>query len=218
MKEVIRRARLRIRSVSAIVIFLVVAILVPAKLGIANRLIIAWDSSAVIFLSLAWPMMARSTPERMRRRARLQDEDRWVFLALTVGAATVSLFATAASLHSARNYSGLATALHLALAAVTIILAWGVMHTSFALHYAHMYYGDTPGGQDQGGFDFPEDTQPDYWDFMYASLVIGMTNQVSDVPVNSRPMRRLVMGHSVLSFFFNAVVLALTINMIAGAI
>lgn len=89
----------------------------------------------------------------------------------------------------------------------------------FALYYAHLYYRDDRESGTEGnvkGLDFPEEKQPDYWDFLYFSLVIGMTCQVSDVQVTSRSMRRLALMHGVLTFFFNTVILALSINIVAG--
>ena len=101
------------------------------------------------------------------------------------------------------------------LAAFTIVLCWAFTHTMFALHYAHDFY-DQRGPE--GGLTFPGNEKPDYWDFVYFSLVIGMTSQVSDVAVACRPMRRTVTAHGVISFFFNAALLALLVNIAASAI
>src|SRR5262249_2668427 len=99
----------------------------------------------------------------------------------------------------------------------TIILSWIFVHTSFTLHYAHEFYGE---GRDRklGGLKFPGDEDPDYWDFLYFSLVIAMTSQVSDVAIESKSIRRVATLHGVLAFFFNLGVLALTINMISNLI
>jgi uncharacterized membrane protein len=102
-----------------------------------------------------------------------------------------------------------------------VLASWTLTHTMFALHYAHLYYGDDPlrkGRQDRRGLRFPDERTPDFWDFLYYAFVVGMTCQVSDVQVDSRHMRRLTLGHGVLAFFFNAVILALAVNFIAGAI
>jgi uncharacterized membrane protein len=105
----------------------------------------------------------------------------------------------------------------LALGMGTILLSWLFMHTIFALHYAHEYYGE---GRDAsiGGLDFPGGQDPDHWDFLYFSFVIAMTSQVSDVQITSKVVRRLVNIHGVLSFFFNVAVLALMINMVSSLI
>jgi uncharacterized membrane protein len=94
-----------------------------------------------------------------------------------------------------------------------------LVHTLFAVHYAHGYYGDAPRdgrGGIAGGLAFPGGAEPDYWDFLYFSFVIGMTSQVSDVQTTSPWMRRLCLAHGIVSFFFNTVILALTVNSAAG--
>jgi uncharacterized membrane protein len=102
-----------------------------------------------------------------------------------------------------------------ALAVGTILLSWTFMHTIFALHYAHEFYGQ---GRDDriGGLVFPGDEDPDYWDFLYYSLVVAMTAQVSDVQITSKTIRRLTTVHGAVSFFFNATVLALTVNIVSS--
>ena len=103
------------------------------------------------------------------------------------------------------------------LATATILLSWAFIHTIFSIHYAHEYYGERRDGK-IGGLKFPGDPQPDYWDFLYFSLVIGMTSQVSDVQVTSKVLRRVFSMHGVLSFFFNLTLLALTVNMVSNLI
>jgi uncharacterized membrane protein len=95
------------------------------------------------------------------------------------------------------------------------LLSWALIHTIFALHYAHEFYDEIAGG----GLAFPgDDKEPDYWDFVYFSFVIGMTSQVSDVGITSKQIRRTAAAHGVVAFFFNAALLALTINLAASAI
>src|SRR5262249_35749031 len=98
---------------------------------------------------------------------------------------------------------------------VTILLSWTFVHVIFALHYAHEFYAAKPRG---GGLTFPGGDEPDYWDFLYFSLVIGMTSQVSDVAVTGRTIRRTVAAHGVVSFLFNAALIALTVNIAASAL
>jgi uncharacterized membrane protein len=163
--------------------------------------------------------MARANPVTMRRIALQQDEGRVVILGLLTASACISLLAIGFMLHD-KGITGSVLALHLALAALTIIGSWLLVHTIFALHYARAYYQNHQTLQDRKaeGLDFPSDLEPDYWDFLYFSFVIGMTSQVSDVEITSRPMRRLALGHGVLSFFFNTTILAMSINIIAGLI
>jgi uncharacterized membrane protein len=99
---------------------------------------------------------------------------------------------------------------------LTIALSWAFTHTIFALHYAHEFYSENDGPP--GGLQFPGSEDPDYWDFVYFSFVIGMTSQVSDVAIRSKPIRRIVAAHGVISFVFNVALLSLTVNIAAGAI
>src|SRR5204862_1537795 len=107
------------------------------------------------------------------------------------------------------------------LAVATILLSWLFMNTIFALHYAHDYYGDADPSNEYkaiGGLVFPGQRDPDYWDFMYFSFVVGMTFQVSDVQVEDRGLRRIVLFHGLLAFLFNVLVLSLTINIVGGLV
>ena len=96
---------------------------------------------------------------------------------------------------------------------MTVVLSWAFIHTVFAFHYAHAYYGDDGSG---ACLDFPGDDKPLYWDFLYFSFVIGMTAQVADVATTSTSMRKLVMAHGVVAFFFNTAILALGVNLAAA--
>jgi len=105
----------------------------------------------------------------------------------------------------------------LALAIVTIVLSWVMVHTAFALHYAHDFYR----GKKPGGLQFPSGdahVEADYWDFVYFSFVIGMTAQVSDVGITDRIIRRTATVHGIISFVFNTALLALMVNIAASAI
>ncbi len=185
--------------------------------GPTARFLIAFDGGALAFLVAVWIMMATATQDDMRRRAQLEDEGRYTVLCLGSMAAVAVLLAIAVELHGSKNASSPGP--HIAVAAATILLSWFFMNTIFALHYAHGYFGDadpTVEYQPAGGLHFPGEGLPDYWDFMYFAFCIGMTFQVSDVEIEDREIRRVALAHSVLAFFFNVVVLALTINIVAG--
>ena len=135
--------------------------------------------------------------------------------------ATAILFAIVFELHGIKDQPSASAGLHVLLAAATILLSWLFMNTIFALHYAHGYYGDADPStkyEPIGGLVFPRRHDLDYWDFMYFSFVVGMTFQVSDVQVEAHKLRREVLAHGVLAFFFNVVIVALTINIVAGLI
>src|SRR5208282_440509 len=124
-------------------------------------------------------------------------------------------------LHDLKDLRPAQAGVHVMLAALTILLSWFFMNTMFALHYAHGYYGDADPSSDYratGGLVFPGHPEPDYWDFLYFSFVIGMTFQVSDVQIEDHGLRRVALAHGVLAFFFNVVILALVINLLAGMI
>ena len=99
---------------------------------------------------------------------------------------------------------------HVALPATTVAASWFLVHTLLAVPSTHLFFADS---RPPRGLDFPEEKEPDFLDFAYFSFVIGMTFQVSDVQVTSRPIRRMVLVHSLLSFAFNTVILAFSINL-----
>lgn len=187
----------------------------------ATRLLIAFDGGAAVFLASVWIMMAAATPEGMRRRAELEDEGRYTVLLLSAAAAIAILLTIVFELHGLKNLPSHLAGLHAALAAGSILLSWFFMNTIFALHYAHGYYGDADPSRNykpMGGLVFPGRPEPDYWDFLYFSFVVGMTFQVSDVQIEDHNLRRDVLAHGVLAFFFNVTIVALTINIVAGLI
>jgi uncharacterized membrane protein len=207
---VVRVIRTRPRLFLSALCGLGVAIVLPAEIRFPTRLLIGWDVGVVAYLGLAYYMIAHSDIARIKRRAAQQDEGRFVILILTAAAALASLGAILAELGTAGHNPR-----SLALAAFTIVLSWAFTHTMFALHYAHDFYDQRP---PDGGLMFPGNEKPDYWDFVYFSLVIGMTSQVSDVAVTCKSIRRTVSAHGVISFFFNAALVALMVNIAASAI
>lgn len=206
------RARPRLFICAAIGLCVLAALLLT-DWRIASRLLITWDVGIALYLGLVLHLATAADAHHIRRRARLQDEGQVAILVLTAVAALASLGAIFALLGSGNSRQ----AGDLFLATITIVISWAFTHTMFALHYAHEYY-DENGGKG-GGMSFPgENEEPDYWDFLYFSFVIGMCAQVSDVTVTCKPIRRTVFAHSVVSFIFNAALLALTVNIAASAI
>ncbi|HVC52422.1 MAG TPA: DUF1345 domain-containing protein [Stellaceae bacterium] len=205
---------LRPRLLVAAAVGVVAGVAVP--LDPSLHAVIGWDVAAIVYLVLTLIMATRATPEALRRSAAQEDVTRWLFLALMAGAAFFSMFAILGPVHQAKSApGGLSTGL-VVLGGATILLSWLFAHTAFAVHYAHQYFADR-GPKRQPGLIFPgESMPPDYWDFLYFSFVIGMTCQVSDVQVATQSWRRLVMVHGIVSFLFNTVVLALSINLVAG--
>ncbi len=210
-----RFARLHVRLLISIVVGLIVTVaLVPAEWRTPTRLLTGWDVGAGLYLALVYWVVAHDTVKEIRNRAAIQDEGAFALLLLTGAAAIASLVAIVAEV--AQTPSGEAWD-KLAVGMGTIVLSWLFMHTIYALHYAHEYYGERSDNQ-IGGLKFPGTQAPDYWDFLYFSLVVAMTCQVSDVAITSKVIRRVVTIHGVLSFFFNLAILALTINMISNLV
>jgi len=211
----LRIVRARPRLFVSALIGAVVVVLCPSDWRTATRLLVGWDVGIALYLALALRMMAMADVRHIRLRARLQDEGQFVILALTATAAFASLGAIVALLGMSSGSDR--EPIHLLLGVVTILLSWTFTHIMFALHYAHEFY-DEDGGKG-GGLQFPGDLrEPDYWDFVYFSFVIGMTNQVSDVTITCRPIRHTVLAHSIISFIFNVALLALTVNIAASVI
>jgi uncharacterized membrane protein len=209
------RPRLFVSFLGALAIFA----LLPGTIARPTRFVIAWDAGAAAYICLTITMMVRS-PHRLRLRAQLEDASKWAILALMIAATLASLLSIGFVLHDAKTRSGWPAAAHVILAGGTILLSWGFSHLLFAIHYAHAFYDDNPGPRDPAaiarGLAFPGEDNPDYWDFLYFSFVVGMTCQVSDVQVTGRVMRRLTLGHGIIAFLFNTVILALSINLLAG--
>jgi uncharacterized membrane protein len=207
------RSRPRLFSSGAVGI-VVVALVALTNWRLATRLLVGWDVAVALYLALAFQMIARAEVHHIRRRAGQQDEGRFAILILTVASALASLGAIFAELGASARGTDAHHPFPLVLATVTIVLSWAFIHVMFALHYAHEFYEGAG-----GGINFPgADREPDYWDFVYFSFVIGMTSQVSDVTVSSKQVRRTVAAHGVVSFMFNAALLALTVNIAASAI
>ena len=207
------RARPRLFVSGAIALVVTTLLAVAAPWPLLTRLLAGWDVGVALYLVLAFHMMPTSTIDGIRRRAAEEDEGQAAILMLTVAAALASLAAIFAEL--ATSARGEQHPVHLALAAVTIVLSWAFIHTIFALHYAHEFYDVTAGG----GLAFPGgEAEPDYWDFVYFSFVIGTTSQVSDVGITSKQIRRIAAAHGVISFVFNTALLALTVNIAASAV
>jgi uncharacterized membrane protein len=216
----IRIARLHDKLIIAAVVGIAVsalAVLAPYDWGLPTRLLAGWDVGAALYLILTFAVMVRADIAHIRMRASVQDEGAFAILLLTIIATVASLVAIVFELGGLKQVPHEQAVIRVLLAMTTILLSWSFVHTIFALHYAHEYYGTRRDGK-IGGLNFPGDKEPAYRDFLYFSLVIGMTSQVSDVAITSKVIRRMVTMHGVLSFFFNVTVLALTVNMVSNLI
>ena len=183
------------------------------------RGLLGWSVGVAVYLTLAWWLCERFDARRTRERAQAQDEPSAVLFLLMLLASMACMAAIVVVMQQGKNYSGTERSLHIALSVGALIASWLFIQTMFAFRYAHRYYQEEKNSEPDGpGLQFPGGQDPDYFDFLYYAHVVGMTSQVSDVQVTSREMRRLTLVHSVLSFGFNMLVLALSINVVAGAL
>jgi uncharacterized membrane protein len=212
MSKPVRVVYARPRTFTSVAIAIVVFFLLPGSLRLVTRLLVSWDIFVTCYLVLAYIMMLRCGLAHIKRSAVLQDDGRFLILLVTALGAFASIAAIVLELGGTHR-----SAPELMLATVTIALSWAMVHTTFALHYAHDYYR----GAKPGGLQFPsgdEHDHADYWDFVYFSFVIGMTAQVSDVGITDKTIRRTVTAHGIISFVYNTALVALMVNIAASAI
>lgn len=196
-----------------------VVALLPVPLTLASRGLLAWTAGASAYLVLAWWLAVEFDAARTRARAQAQDQPGMTLFFLLLLSVFASFAAIALMLQHVKDLAGAQRVAHLGLSMSALAASWLLMQTIFAFRYAHLYYQEELRGHAHGaGLDFPGKQAPDYFDFLYYAHVVGMTSQVSDVVVTSRTMRRLTLLHSVTAFGFNMLVLALSINVMAGAI
>ncbi|HEY5409658.1 MAG TPA: DUF1345 domain-containing protein [Caulobacteraceae bacterium] len=210
----------RPRLTAALLVGALVAVILvyaPVHLLWSTRAVLAWDAALAVFIGSTLKMMCDCDDNRIRGRAAGQDEGQHFILILAVFAAFISILAIAAELSIAKGEHGVAKGLRVALAFVTVLASWGFVQMIFALHYAHEFYGEAEEGEGhRRGLLFPGDDTPDYWDFLHFGAVIGVAAQTADVAFASKAMRRTGTMHCLVAFIFNTVVLALTINLLAG--
>ncbi len=187
--------------------------------GLARGLL-GWCCAVAVYLLLVWRLAITCDAKRVRARAQALDQPNMLILFAMLVAISVSVVVIGMLLKQVKDMGDVQRALHIVLGVVSLAGSWLLIHTIFTFHYAHRYYQaeKSADSSERAGLDFPGAEDPDYFDFLYYSYVVGMTSQVSDVQVTSREMRRLTLLHSVLSFAFNMIVLALSINVVASAI
>jgi uncharacterized membrane protein len=212
MPRPVRVVYARPRTFISFAVGIVLFALLPVSLRLVTRFLIGWDAFASLYLLLVYAMMLGGGQRHIRWRAAIQDDGRFLILMVTGLGAFASIAAIVFELGA--SHHGAAA---LSLATATIALSWALVHTAFALHYAHEYYR----GSKPGGLQFPSgDTHDhaDYWDFVYFSFVIGMTAQVSDVGITDKIIRRTATVHGIVSFVYNTALVALMVNIAASAI
>ena len=206
--------RLLICIAIAAIIYFVVEI---KNIDALSHIMIGWDAFSICMIIMSWITFYITKSQHIREQAKVQDSNRSLVFTIVLISTLASFLAVLLLLVTKKDgNAGVSWRLPIAIAGM--LFSWMLIHTIFALKYAHMFYGnhETKKDTNAGGLEFPNDERPEYIDFAYFSFVIGMTFQVSDVQITSKRIRKVALFHSVLSFGFNTIMIALTINVIAG--
>lgn len=206
--------KLLISFTSAIIVY---SISYLFKIEPNNRLILGWDMFCISMILFSWILFITTNSDDLCIVVEKQDDGLKIIFTVVLVAVFFSVFGTLALLIE-KNETIVNKIWHTIISLSPVLLSWLLLHTIFTIRYAHLYHDhNTLGtGSKIGGIEFPTNQSPDYLDFAYFSFVIGMTFQVSDVTVSSRAIRRFVLMHSLISFTFNTIIVALTINTLAG--
>ena len=206
--------RLLVSLAFALVVFLFT---VKSHLSPLVLAMLCWDSFALVFVTCSWIFLFKCATSKIRAEATREDGSRAFIFFMVMISSFASLF-TVTLLILSKEASATGLMIYLPVAVLGILLSWILVHTTFTFRYAHMYYGDDEADscKHAEGLEFPKEKKPDYLDFAYFSFVIGMTFQVSDVQISSKKLRRLALLHGLISFAYNTIIVALTINIIAG--
>jgi len=179
----------------------------PAGVAVAA----AWGAAALATVSSIWLRVGHWNPAETAAHARAEDFSRSVADLIVVSASVCSLVPVGLTILSAGRHHGSDKVLLILLATSVVALSWALIHTVYALRYGDLYYAAPT-----GGIDFNDSGEPDYRDFVYLALTIGMTYQVSDTDITARSIRRTAIRQALLSFLFGAVIVAITINVVAS--
>jgi uncharacterized membrane protein len=219
-KQLFFRLDAHYRLMIALAVSVIVFFTIENSFQLPAVVLFTWISFALTIIALDWTIIITSHPREVRKIAKIQDSSRTFIFLFVIAASLISMAAIVFLLKSAKGHSGSVNE-RILLAIGAVFISWWLVHTIFTMRYAHMYYDtDTDDGEKKeiGGLIFPDESEPDYLDFVYFSFVVGMTFQVSDVEISSRQIRRLAWLHGLLSFGFNTAIVALSINVISGLV
>jgi len=209
------------RLILSIVFAVLIYLLLPSYLSQEIHLLASWNVSVVCFLTLIGIVVLNCNPGQTLIHARVREPNPLLILAFVVITACVSIFVIGFMLGDIKTTPQPLRSIQIWLSLLAIICSWLLTHTMFALHYARLYYNEVNEenlAEYAGGLEFPTDELPDYWDFLYFAFTISMTSQTSDISITSRRIRRIVLAHELVSFFFYSVIVATTVNTVANLI
>jgi len=196
-------------AVGAGLVVLVVTLLLGTAWPVA--LTGSWGVVALVIVCAVWSRIVRMDAEQTKANARAEDFSRPTSDIAVLAASIASLGAIGYTVHRAGDSHGATKALLIALAVGVVALSWLTVHTLYLVRYGDLYYGDPV-----GGIDFNDDEQPDYLDFAYLALTIGMTFQISDTDITAKRIRRAALRHALLSYVFGTVIVAITVSSVAA--
>jgi len=212
----------RINSLQKLFICVIIGAAVYFLLELKNldglsHLMIGWDTFSLCMIVMSWITFFITNSKQIREQSKVQDPSRTIIFAIILISTFASILAVLLLIVTKKESSA-GISWRLFISVMGMLLSWFLIHTIFTLRYAHIYYGDhkTKPNTHAGGLDFPGDEKPEYLDFAYYAFVLGMTFQVSDVQITSKRFRNLALLHGLISFGFNTIMIALTINLIAG--
>lgn len=202
-----------VKLLTSIIVALVLFFLLPGTWGLLPRVLVSWNSGVTLFLVWVFLWMRNCTAEQLYMRYKEEDESAFVILVTVSCAALLSLVAIVALLSTVRQVSGFERAMHVTLAAATVMSSWLLVPTIFTLHYTDEYYSAS---DDDRPLLFPQTHRPVFWDFAYFSFTISAACQTADVSTANTSIRKVVLAHSLIAFVFNASILGFAINVSAG--
>ena len=208
---------LRYRIPAAAVLAAAVVAALPPDMTLASRLAFGWIVYVATQIAIIFRTVAGRGADEMRAWAPQVDLNAPTFALFLVTSAAASVMASVFVLRAAEGVPEIARLLHLLLAATTVLFTWFGIQAAFAVRYASMYYG-SPTHAGEAGLDFPDESEPDFYDFLYFATCAGMTFQASDVRVSRRRFRRWLTFHAVFSFVFASITLALLVDIAASLI
>lgn len=187
------------------------------RLDFASRVMLGWNIFCLVMLTFYWIAFLTTTQAHIRTQSAQEDPSRIIIFVVVLICSAASMLAVILLL-TAKGETNEQKEWHVPLALAAMVLSWFMVHTIFTARYAHMYYKNKKNNSSTytGGLDFPGGEEPDFLDFAYFSFVLGMTFQVSDVEIESKKIRSLALFHGLISFSYNTIIVALTINIIAG--
>jgi uncharacterized membrane protein len=206
---VFHHIKLLIASVAGVVLFFVL----PAHWGFMPRMLVSWNAGVMLFLTWVFAWMRGCSAEQLYNKYKEEDESAVMILIIVTCAALLSLVAIIALLSTVKQVTGFERAVHVGLAALTVVSSWLLVPTMFTLHYADEFYSAS---DDDRPLLFPQTHRPVFWDFAYFSFTIAAACQTADVSTANTAIRKTVLFHSLIAFIFNASILGFAVNISAG--